>query len=297
MKHNLFGNIKISWKFLIIFAVAIGIFVGVLARIPFLENTSFSDIAVVLDMWIILAILIIINCKTRKEAVLKTFIFFLISQPLIYLTEVIIDSIFSDINFFAHLFEYFNNYYFHGGNWFFWTLLTIPGSAIAFEIKKDNLIASLILSVATGYLAFAGSYGLLNSILKTFPNHLLNALICLFAAFSLGLLILKSKRPKILNLSLTAVLFLCGIIVFFFQNFASFPKTYSVEYADGTFFSETATLEDSPVEIEITDSGKKLVFTAENIFEPTEIQLKDSLGNTHTYLIELLQNNLFVSEL
>lgn len=295
--RKIFGGTEISWKFLVIFAVSIGVFVGILVRIPFLENTSFTDIAVVLDMWIVLAIFIITNAKTRKEAILKTFVFFLISQPLIYLTEASINSLFFGVDFFAQISLYFNNYYFHGGNWFLWTLLTIPGAAIAFEIKKENFFAPFILSVATGFLAAIGGFGMFNSIFRTFPNHLLNNILCLFFAFSLGFIILKNKRQKIINLVISIVLFLAGVIGFFVTNFGNFEKTYSIDYAEGTTFSEITSPNESAVKVEVSEGGKKLNFTSSEVYGTFEIELEDSAGETHNYIVESSRDSFFVTEL
>lgn len=143
---KLFGETKISWKFLIIFSVVIGVVVGGLNRIPFLRNTSFQDIAIVLDMWIILAIFVIVNCKSLKEAVAKCFVFFLISQPLIYFTEVIIDVFVSNSDFKTSLILYFRNYY-YGAGWLFATILVIPRFSNSISNKeKQYFICNNIIS-------------------------------------------------------------------------------------------------------------------------------------------------------
>ena len=46
----------------------------------------------------ILAIFIIVNCKNSKDAIIKCFVFFLISQPLIYLVEIVIDTFINNGN-------------------------------------------------------------------------------------------------------------------------------------------------------------------------------------------------------
>ena len=40
---KLFGGLDMSWKHVIIFAVAIGVFVGLINQVPVLEETSFRD--------------------------------------------------------------------------------------------------------------------------------------------------------------------------------------------------------------------------------------------------------------
>lgn len=210
---KLFGNTKITWKFLILFSIILGIGVGILNRIPFLKDTSFQDIAIVLDMWIILAIFMIINCKNVKEAIIKCFIFFLISQPLIYLTEVIIDCLFNNMNFIDRFTLYFKNYYI-GAGWLYWTILTIPGAFIAYNIKKDNILSAIILSVATGYLSFVGTNGLINCILNHFPYHLINSLICLSMAFILIFVILNNKKSRIISIIINIIAIILSIILF-----------------------------------------------------------------------------------
>lgn len=59
-----------------------------MALLPFTKNTSFRDISISFEVWILFGILIIMNSKSAKESALKCFIFFLISQPLVYLSQV-----------------------------------------------------------------------------------------------------------------------------------------------------------------------------------------------------------------
>ena len=64
---KLFGELNISWKRLIIFAVFIGVYTGVMAMLPQAEDTSFADISISFEVWILFGILIIVNSKTPKE--------------------------------------------------------------------------------------------------------------------------------------------------------------------------------------------------------------------------------------
>ena len=52
------------------------------------EGNSFRQIAVTFEAWIVLAIIVVVNCDTPLEAACKTFVYFLISQPLVYLVQV-----------------------------------------------------------------------------------------------------------------------------------------------------------------------------------------------------------------
>lgn len=83
-----FGSLPMTWPIVCGFAVIIGIYVGVINQIPILQDTSFQDIAVTLEWWVLFAVLIVSNCKSAREAGLKCLVFFLISQPVIYLVEL-----------------------------------------------------------------------------------------------------------------------------------------------------------------------------------------------------------------
>ena len=84
---KLFGGIKMTWQRVIIFAVIAGV-ITALAAMLIPDGNSLHEIAVSLEAWILFAILIITNCKKPWGAALKTFVFFLISQPLVYLIQV-----------------------------------------------------------------------------------------------------------------------------------------------------------------------------------------------------------------
>ena len=167
--RHYFGEIDITWPRLAIFTLLTSAFTVAMNVIPIFYDTSFQDIAVVLDAWFLFAMFIIMNSKTMKEAVIKTFLFFLVGQPLIYLMEV---------PFLSMGWEVFGYY----GYWFKMTLLTIPGSAIAFLVKKKNWLSVLVLSVATSYLAYS-SVHFLATVLSNFPHHLLSSIF----AFALGI--------------------------------------------------------------------------------------------------------------
>jgi hypothetical protein len=108
------------------------------------DESSFHEIAVHLEAWVLFAILIIVNCEKPLEAALKTFVFFLISQPLVYLLQV---------PFTWMGWQIFQFYPY----WGFVTVLTLPGAFIGWFIKKDNLLSGLILSVMLVLLVLQGA--------------------------------------------------------------------------------------------------------------------------------------------
>ncbi|MBQ2472778.1 MAG: hypothetical protein II512_00725, partial [Lachnospira sp.] len=87
---KIFGGINLTWPKLIIMAIILGVYTAIMAMLPIAKDTSFSDLTVSFEVWIFLGIFIIMNSKSPKDSALKCFIFFLISQPLVYLVQDII---------------------------------------------------------------------------------------------------------------------------------------------------------------------------------------------------------------
>ena len=83
-----FGSLPMTWPVVCVSAAIIGVYVGVINQIPILYDTSFRDIAVSYEWWVLFAVLIVSNCKSAREAGMKCLVFFLISQPIIYLVEL-----------------------------------------------------------------------------------------------------------------------------------------------------------------------------------------------------------------
>ena len=189
---KLFGELNISWKRLIIFAVFIGVYTGVMAMLPQTEDTSFADISISFEVWILFGILIIVNSKTPKESAAKCFIFFLISQPIVYLVQVP----FSRLGW--QLFMYYPG-------WFVWTLLTIPMGYIGHYMKMDKWWGLLILSPV---MVFLGSHysSFLMEALSFFPNHLLSALFCLVTLIIYPLGIFHDRKVRLAGLAISVII-------------------------------------------------------------------------------------------
>lgn len=196
---KIFGGTEMSWKLLLIYSVITGAAVGLLNCVPFLEGTSLTAPAVSFEYWFVAAIFVIVNCKNSKEAMLKTFIFFLISQPLIYLVEVP----FKEAGW--GLFQYYKY-------WALITLLTIPGAWIAYQIKKDNVLSAVILSVATGYLCGTG-IGAIKEVINEFPYGILTIVFCFAFAFILIQTILQKKNTRIIGWVCSVVIAIIFVVV------------------------------------------------------------------------------------
>lgn len=187
-----FGRLPMTWGIVCGFAVIVGVYVGVINQIPILRDTSFQDIAVTLEWWVLFALLIVSNCKSAREAGLKCLVFFLISQPVIYLVELPSIGIDKAI-------------YYYTGIWLPVSLLTLPGGAIAFFAKKQNVLGAAILGIGNAIVALVGvSY--FRQMLGEFPRHLLTVVFCaaIIAAAVLGMQ--KKRKTRLLSLAFTALL-------------------------------------------------------------------------------------------
>ena len=179
---KLFGSLDITWKKLIVFAILIGIYVGVIAVIPITKDTSFRDISITFEWWVLFGTLIIVNSKSPLDSALKCFVFFLISQPIIYLVQVP----WSPLGW--QIFKYYPG-------WFVWTLLTIPMGYIGHYLKKDKwwgifILIPVLILVGYHYMGF------LSETLTVFPYRSLSTIFCLLTMIIYPLCIFNNKVPK-----------------------------------------------------------------------------------------------------
>ena len=262
---KLFGEINMTWPKVIIFAVITGVYTGLINQVPFLADTSFTDIAVNLECWLVFAIIIISNCHKWWEAMLKTFVFFLISQPIVYLVEVPFLG-----------FEIFKYYRY----WFIITLLTIPGSFIAYWITKKNILSSIILSVATGGLVYFGVF-YLNIVIYDFPRHIISAVFCFAWAIILTLVILDKLSTRITTFAITFVMLLLSVFVTFINPPESTLFASLDENTNWTYEIENPDL----VNIKI-DDGYYITMTSNKVGS-TKITFKGDNGETKVFEINI----------
>lgn len=203
MLRKIFGRIRMTWPRLIIFAVISGT-VTALAALLIPEGSSFRQIAVTFEAWIVLAIIVIVNCEKPLEAACKCFVYFLISQPLVYLIQVPFNSLGFG------LFRYYYPY------WFCWTLATFPGAFIAWFIKKDNLLSAVILSAALAALILLGT-GYMRDLLAAPPRYLAATLFCFLSVPVLIIAILHRRNTR-LTASVLAALALAVCLIWFFRG-------------------------------------------------------------------------------
>ena len=179
---KLFGGLDLTWPKLIICAVIAGVFAAVMAIIPALDYTSFHTITVSFEVWILFGILIILNSKSNLDAALKCFVFFLISQPLVYLIQVP----FSQLGW--QLFGYYRT-------WFIWTLLCFPMGFIGYYLKKDKwwgylILLPMIALTAESYLAYFSEFQF------AMPRYILISLFCACAMILYPVAIFENKKIR-----------------------------------------------------------------------------------------------------
>ena len=189
-----YGDLKLTWLKVILFAVAAGVYTGVVMLVPLLKGTSFQDIGISYEWWVIFAVIIVVNCEKSWEAMLKCFVFFLISQPLVYMVEIMFGSLSFDQgwNYYAHI-------------WFPMTLLTLPGGFIAYFCKKQNLLGGMILGLGNTIQAvLALSY--FGMAMNRFPFHLLSGLVCVGSIIVMSVFIQKERKNRLIAILLPIML-------------------------------------------------------------------------------------------
>ena len=202
--ENLFGGLNMSWPRLIIFALITGIYAGVVSIIPALEQTSFHDIDVTTEIWVIFAFIIATNCEKSWEAALKVFVFFLITQPVIFGIEVL-----AGLNIDMAM-------YYYTTNWGPKTLFTLPGGFIAFYIKKQNWLGAIILGLGCALQGImAVCY--FEMLVKNPPFHLLTFIICIGSIFVFTWCIQKDNKRRTLCL-IMAVLASALVLSYFLSG-------------------------------------------------------------------------------
>ena len=165
LTDKVYGGLPMTWPALLLFALAAAVVTAVFLIVPVFKNTSFERMGVTFEAWIFFAVIIMANCKKPLESALKTFVFFLVSQPLIYLFQVP----FSAMGW--GLFGYYKT-------WFIWTLLTFPMAYIGWYITKKNWLSLLILAPVLLYLS-AEAFGGLRFTAAHFPRQLFMAFFCM----------------------------------------------------------------------------------------------------------------------
>lgn len=212
---KIFGGINLTWPKLIVFAVAAGVYTALMAIIPGLVFTSFGTITATFEVWVFFGIFIIMNSKSNKDSALKCFVFFLISQPLVYLIQVPFS--WQGWNLFQ--------YYFY---WFIWTVLCLPMGFIGYYMKKGKwwgylILLPMILLVAESYMSY------LSEFMFSYPKYILITVFCAATMIIYPIAIFDSKKIRLVGTIISAVL-IAAATVYCLLN----PPVYSTDIMGST---------------------------------------------------------------
>ena len=223
ISDKLFGGINLTWPKLIIAAVIAGVLTAVIAMIPALRNTSFISITTTFEVWVLFGIIIIMNSKSNLDSALKCFVFFLISQPLVYLIQIP----FSSLGW--QLFGYYKY-------WFIWTLLCFPMGFVGYWMKKDKwwgylILLPMIVLTAMSYATYFSDF------LFYMPRFILVSVFCAAAVILYPVALFKNKIIKIVGAAVGGAAVLAITIVCLLN-----PPVYSTQIMSN---SEEQPLNDS----------------------------------------------------
>ncbi len=272
--ETLFLHTKMTWKTVVAMAVGCGAAVGLLMVPDILKDTSFQQPGISFEFWIFTALLIILNCEKPLEAGLKTFVFFLISQPLIYLVQVP----------FSRYHWELLRYYPH---WGMITLLTLPGAALGWYVKKDRWYSVLLLSVLNAILCmelpvFAGEMA------GRFPRFLISTVFIVFELFFFNLLLFKGKR-RVMAYALTLVMLAASAV-------------YAVQLDKNTVILAAASIEEGTAPYELVGEPEGVTVTVDDDvvrvelknkdYRRVDLRLRDSEGRTVTMTLDYSEEEI-----
>ena len=285
---KLFGGIELTWKKLIVFAIIAGLFTAAMVILPATNDTSFEDIAVYLDVWILFGILIIMNSKSPLDSALKCFVFFLISQPLVYLIQVPFSSLGWQI------FGYYKY-------WFIWTLFTLPMGYIGYYMKKDKWWGLLILAPILIILGIDYS-NYLGKTVYLFPHHLLSALFCAVTIAIYPLCIFNDKKVKTIGIIISILIILAATVYALVNRYTYNTTLLSNNGELGAVFDDSykAYLEDDSfgkVEIVYNEAIEDYLLNA-NLVKGghTRLILEDSKGSRKIYNLDIGYSKVDITE-
>ena len=190
--RKLFGGLDLTWPKVIAAAVIAGVIAGVIAFLPVFQYTSFHAITVSMEVWILFGIILIMNSKSNVDSALKCFVFFLISQPLVYLVQVPYSALGWGI------FGYYRY-------WFIWTVLCLPMGYIGYYMKKGKwwgylILLPMIILTAFSYSTYFADY------LFCMPRYILICLFCACAMILYPVVIFEDRRIRTFGAAVGAAL-------------------------------------------------------------------------------------------
>ena len=149
------------------------------------------------------------NSKSNIDSALKCFVFFLISQPLVYL----IQDAFNGSQLFATYYKY----------WFLWTVACLPMGFVGYFMKKDKWWGLLILSPILLLLG-EDLARYISLMMFSFPRHILTVILCVVTLIIYPLAIFDNKKVKIAGVVISSII-IASMFILSFIN----PPVYSTD--------------------------------------------------------------------
>lgn len=196
----------VTYKNIIFSAIICGIVTGIildveLCKIPSIMNNSLFNIGICFEFWIFATMIIISRTKKPLEAACKVFLYFLISQPLVYLMKVPVDS---------RGWGAFVDYQ----GWFIWTILTFPGAFIAWYTNKKNNMSIAIFMVAILFLSYEFAQHF-NVLITDFPFQLL---ACAFILYQIWEYVMSFEGKRRIVFGTLSSISIITITILFIQG-------------------------------------------------------------------------------
>lgn len=285
---KLLGELHLSWKKLIVFAILAGVYTGIVALIPFLEDTSLEDISISFEWWIFFGILMIMNSTSPMDAALKCFVFFLISQPLVYLVQVPFDPLGFG------LFQYYKR-------WFVWTMFTLPMGYIGYHMKKGGWTALLILSPMLLLLGWH-IFHFMQETISFFPRHLLSLLFCIATMFFYVDGIVSGRGERKVGFALCVLILAACLLIGFAQGRRVYETT--LKYSDEALsFDESYRVyltdeEYGEVRVEKEELDGETVYALNAAFRKTgkTTMILEKGAERHTFELEIGRSSYTMQE-
>ena len=269
--EKLFGEIPMGWFALIVYAIGAAVLTAAMLVIPVFKDTSFERIGATLEAWIFFVVIIMANCKKPLESALKVFVFFLISQPLIYLFQVPFSWLGWGI---------FGYYKF----WFILTLFTFPAAFVGWYIIKKNWLTVLIFAPVIALLAYL-AYNCGSTCIESFPRLLVATLFCFGQIILYIYVFFPEWQQKVVGF---AVAIAVVVVLALAPKEVSFATEQNLV---GAPFSENATVvvdHPSVATVQIVDPESGRVYIHANGYGTTTATVIDG-DETYEYIVEAKQ--------
>ncbi len=280
---KLFGGINMSWLAVIIFAVASAAVTAAVMVIPVFKDTSIRNIGATFEAWILFAVIIMSNCKKPLESALKTFVFFLISQPLIYLFQVP----FADLGW-----GLFNYYYY----WFIWTLFTFPMAFVGWFIKKKNWLSLLIFAPVFAALASMG-FGFFTATLKNPPKMIIAMIFCFAQILLYIYAFFDDWKKRLVGIAVPVVVVIVLFIMSQTLMQANISRIVSDELPKLSSAAVVELKDDSLATIDFQNHGDDPVMVINaNKYGKTELVIKDG-KKEYRYNLDIQETEIKLEEI